>query len=434
MVLMSLPRRLLTAILLVGGLTALTACGPGATQTGNGAQAKSSVEYLIDYMRDWYLWYAKLPQDIDPASYPSPADALAALRVPEDRFSYIDDATTYDAFFESGRTVGFGIVYGLESSRLVLRVVQPASPAGRAGLRRADRVVSIDGTSVATLLAQNGLDTAFGASEPGVTVRFGIERNGVASEIAVTKDWYDLSYVLDYRTIDVGGRTVGYVSLFAFADPAPQAWRSAIGALAAAGASDLVVDLRDNGGGRLQAAAEIGSALGNGPLAGLTMATLEFNDRHPEANRSIAFVDDGFAGRFDRIIWLTSSSTCSASEALMVGLQSFRTATRIGTMTCGKPVGFTPPTYAGLVYSIVSFRSVNADGFGQYDAGLAPDCAVSDPVNHALGDPAEPLLAAAIGYLGGAGCPASAANSSVKSLAGEAWRHRHGMARITGLI
>lgn len=395
---------------------AVAACGGGGGTADPAPAAKSAVEYLVDYLRDWYLWSDALPASIDPADYADATAALAALRVGQDRYSYIETQATYDAFFDAGQALGFGVGYEVQADSIALWMVQPDAPAHAAGLRRGDRIVAIDGTSIAELVAQGRLAEAFGADAAGVSARFSVRRPAGDQQITVSKAWYPLRYVLATADFDVGGRRVGYVSLYSFGAPTAAAWRTALDGLASAGVRDLIVDLRDNGGGLLASAAEVGSALGVSGLGGRLMSRLRFNSRHPEAQQDVSFTDDPLAGRFERLVWLTSERTCSAAEALIAGLQPFRAATRIGATTCGKPVGFTPPRYAGLVFSVVSFAIVNAEGVGDYFDGLAPTCPVTDPLSGQLGVADEPLLAAALSFLASGNCPIADASGRLKSV------------------
>src|SRR5690606_11282810 len=211
------------------------------------------------------------------------------------------------------------------------------------------------GVPVADLVAAGTLADAFGPTEAGTGLEFEIRRDGQLLRIDATRDWYDLSYVIAPGIHEAGGRKVGYINFYSFGRLGVTPWQAALDRLLADGAQDLVVDLRENGGGLLAIAAQVGSALGRADLAGRTMSRLEFNPAHAASNRSFSFLPDARAGRFDRIVWLIGARTCSASEVLITGLDPWRPATRIGSPSCGKPVGFTPPRHEGWVFSIVSF-------------------------------------------------------------------------------
>lgn len=414
----------------------LAACGGGGSSAPADPDGRpASATFLLDYLYDWYYWLDELPSRPPADAYPDASSALVALKVPRDRYSYIEPAASYDAFFDEGRSLGFGITYQVEADALALRLVQPLSPAYAAGLRRGDRIVAIGGQSVSQLLATDSLGEAFGPEEAGTSREFTIHRDGRLTRLTATRDWYDLSYVIAPSLHRAGGRRVGYLSFQSFGRLGVPAWRAAIDELLAAGAQDLVVDLRENGGGLVAVAAEIGASLGQEDLGGRTMSRLEFNHRHASSNREFSFGSADRGQHFDRIVWLVSSRSCSATEMLIIGLDPWRPAgstARIGTRTCGKPVGFTPPTHDGWVYSIVSFATRNALDDGDYYDGLVPDCTVGDPVVGELGSTSEPLLGAALEWLASGQCPASATG---KALAAPVRRDTslHGLATLTGL-
>ena len=97
---------------------------------------------------------------------------------------------------------------------------------------------------------------------------------------------------------------------------------------------------------------------------------------------------------------------------------------QIGTTTCGKPYGFYPQDNCGTTYFTIEFQGLNAAGFGDYPDGFSPvntvtspgvrlaGCSVADDFGHALGDPAEARLAAALTYRADQSCPVAAASSS----------------------
>jgi len=88
-----------------------------------------------------------------------------------------------------------------------------------------------------------------------------------------------------------------------------------------------------------------------------------------------------------------------------------------GTTTCGKPYGFYPQDNCGTTYFSIEFKGVNQKGFGDYPDGFTPGgtgdtglpgCPVADDYGHALGDPAEAQLAAALAFRSGGTCSTGA--------------------------
>ena len=219
---------------------------------------------------------------------------------------------------------------------------------------------------------------------------------------------------------------------------------SAFSQLQGAGVSDLVLDIRYNGGGYLDIASEVAYMIaGPGPTNGKGFEKTVFNDKYPTtdpiAGGSLVAMPfhttaQGFSTpngqplptlNLPRVFVLTSPNTCSASEAIINGLRGVGvTVIQVGTTTCGKPYGFYPQDNCGTTYFTIEFQGINAQGFGDYPDGFSPTntasspgvklpgCSVGDDFGHALGDPAEARLAAALGYRNDQSCPAAAASTS----------------------
>jgi hypothetical protein len=116
------------------------------------------------------------------------------------------------------------------------------------------------------------------------------------------------------------------------------------------------------------------------------------------------------------VVVITGPRTCSASELIVNGLTPYTQVTTIGATSCGKPYGFSPVESCGNVFSVVNFRANNALGQANYDSGITPTCAVADDFTGTLGDPAETLTAAALGYLQSGSCPVAAAPARAGTL------------------
>lgn len=386
-------------------------------------------------MADRYLYADRMPK-ADLSGLTRAEQALDALRVnPPDRFSYVDTRSRYEGFFDDGRSLGLGIGFRVMADAIVLRFVQPDSPAGRAGLARGDRIAAIDGVAVADLVARNAVEQAFGPTEAGVTLRLTIERGGERRELSVTKDWHAVAPVLAQRVIERAGRRIGYLALYTFTEPTRQAWADAVSALRAEGVRDLVVDLRDNGGGRLHVAAEVAGSLAPREAIGQTFAQLAHNTQRAYDDVTIPVPAHPATGAFERVVWLISDTSCSASEVLIAGLRPFRDDALIGTPSCGKPVGFEPQVRDTLVLSAVSFSARNRDGLSEWFEGLAPTCTVSAEPHVAYGDESDPRLAQALHWLETGTCGSAlpkAVTASPKALP-PARAVTRGLASETGL-
>jgi carboxyl-terminal processing protease len=400
------PARRAAALWLAAGLVA---CGGGSAAPGG---VDSEAEWVRSVMTQAYLYAERMPA----ADLPGTADAaqaLEALRVnPPDRFSYVERRDRYDAFFDTGRSVGLGIALRVDGNRLMLRVVQPDAPAGRAGLLRGDRIASIDGIDAGELIAAGTVSDALGPAEVGRLVRLVVERDGVLRDAVLQKADYAISPVLATRVIDRPAGRIGYVALYTFSEPTLAAWRDALASLQAAGARNIVVDLRDNGGGRLNVAAAVAGSLAPPTAVGQTFVELRHSARRAADDRAIPLPSTAQGGAVERVAWLVSDATCSASEALIAGLRPYRDDPVIGTPSCGKPVGAEPRTRGELVLSAITFASRNRDGLTDWFDGLAPTCTVADEPYRPFGDEADPRLAEAIHRLETGRCLAVATKSA----------------------
>jgi hypothetical protein len=234
----------------------------------------------------------------------------------------------------------------------------------------------------------------------------------------------------------IGGTHIGYMLFNDQLATAEGALVDAINTLKADNVTDLVLDIRYNGGGFLEIASELAYMIaGPVPTAGQTFDLQQFNAKHtttdpvtgaPLAPTPFYTTTQGLtpglaAGQalpilnLTRVFVLTTSATCSASEAVMNGLAGAGVQViQIGTTTCGKPYGFYPQDNCGTTYFTIEFQGVNAQNFGAYPDGFTPGgsggasfpgCVVSDDFTHQLGDPNESLLFVAQGYAANATCP-----------------------------
>lgn len=409
-------RRIAPLTISIAAAVLLAACGGGGGGSSGGAAAcdvSAQKDWLRGYMLDWYYWTGQSPNP-EPAGFATLDAYFQALKytnypgVPNgvDPWSNYQSTASYNQFFAEGRSTGYGVaVNGLEGQLpLKARYIEPLSPAGLAGLQRGDVIKAINGVPDTTLITG---DFSVLSGAAGQQITLDIERNGVPQRVALTAADYALTPVPVSATLTAGAAKVGYVVLKDFIVQAEPELSTRLNAIKAAGATDLIIDLRYNGGGRISTANHFASEV-LGPRGVFT--TLQYNTKQQASNRSFTLTSSSAPGVFNRIVVLTGQRSCSASELLVNGLRPYaQQVSTIGDTSCGKPYGFNPVDSCGNTFSIVNFKAVNALGQGDYEAGLTPTCAVAEDFSGAFGDPAEKLTAAALGYLQTGACPATAA-------------------------
>ncbi len=368
-------------------------------------------------MTQQYFWYAGMGTPDESAST---LDAYfqSLLFKPTDRYSYSQPTAQYSQFFAEGTQTGYGYSIAFAdpgATVLKVRYVEPASPVALAGLQRGETIVSIDGYTPAQIAAgalpavsTAGVPRSFTVTNPSTGTRtFSVN----SANFALTP--VPVNTVFTVPAAGGGTSRVGYLLFQQFINAGNAPLGAAINNFRAAGINELVVDLRYNGGGSTTVARNLASMAGGSSLDGLTFARFLFNDKLSAGNFSYPFTASGLPAAplegLGRVIFITSGSTASASEVLINALKPFRGVVLVGSTTFGKPYAFQPREACGTTYNAVSLEVVNAAGAGGFSSGIAPDCAVADDLDHALGDPAEARLAAALGYVSTGACPAASA-------------------------
>jgi C-terminal peptidase prc len=367
--------------------------------------------YVRDVLDEYYLWYRELPR-ANPANYATPEAYLEAVRYrPLDSyFSYITSRAANDAFYGESQFVGFGFSTQTQVTELVVLQVFPDSPAAEAGLARGDRIVEIDGRSVADLVATGRIGGAFGANEPGVSATIvSRSRSGAERRSTLTKRVVTIPTVSLTRTFNVDGHTVGYLFFRNFVTPSYAALDEAFAALRTAGATELVLDVRYNGGGLVDVAVHLASLIGGVSTQGQVLATFQHNDRNSALNEDLRFeTAPEQTLNLSRLIVITTRSSASASELLINSLRPYMPVTVVGDVTYGKPVGQYGFDFCDKVLAPVAFSLVNSQGQADYFAGIPPDCAAADDAEHDLGSGDEASLAEALYFVRTGRCTAAA--------------------------
>jgi C-terminal peptidase prc len=400
-------RAALVGVLLFGWLWP----APSAAQGPRTCSTLNQILYVRDVLDEYYLWYRELPR-VNPANYVSPEAYLEAVRYRplDSSFSYITSREASEAFFGESQFVGMG--FSTLTTTVDVRILQvfPDSPAADAGLARGDRITAINGRTVADLVASGDIAGAFGPSEPGVMVALVVAtRTGVERPLTLTKRIVTIPTVSLARTFQVDGRTVGYLFFRNFVRPSFDALDEAFAALGQAGATDLVIDLRYNGGGLIDVAVHLASLIGGVVTEGQVFAEFRHNDKNTALDQTLRFQSKANALTLQRLFVITTRSSASASELLINSLRPYLPVTVVGDATFGKPVGQYVFPFCDRVLAPVSFTLVNVEGRADYFGGIPPDCVAPDDIGHDLGAADEASLAEALFVLRTGACSAGSA-------------------------
>ena len=404
-------------MLFFASLTA--ACGGGSggisgTADGDDCSIASQKETLLQAMREWYFWNENLPATVDTTQFATPRDLLNFLTTfaPDngmggsvDRYSFLTTAEADQQFFGEGQFEGYGFVrvtVGPGDTRLGR--VYADSPAADAGLERGQRILSLNGRTIAEIEAAEGVRAALSVSP----VTFEMRRpDGTEFTVDITAGLVTIDSVPQYRIIDDGTNPpVGYMELVAFISPAEPEFEAAFAAFNAAGVNDVILDVRWNGGGLVTTTDLLADLLGGFVAQNLVFTNFEFNASKAAANNTTSFFSlRGNSISLSRLVVIANGSSASASELIPNGLEPHVDVSIVGEATFGKPIGQIGLEYCDQLLRPAAFLLTNADGFGDYYNGLPADCAVSEDYSVPIGADNDPHVEAAMTLLNTGACP-----------------------------
>lgn len=360
--------------------------------------------YVHTLMEEIYLWKDEMP-DVNPDDYDSPAALLRDMIAPEkDHFSFIGPADEVGLFLEEGVYLGLGVKIRSDLEGLRFGLVYPDSPAYLAGLQRGDRLMAVNGRDVSE---PGVIGEELDFTQPGQTARLTVETlEGDVVELSLAADWVVTDPVFHYDILEVDGRRVGYLVFNDFLRKSMNEIDAAFAYFKAGGIDELVLDLRYNPGGAPDVAVRLAGWIAGDKVDGADVfSEMIHNEGYADADRTIFFEPNDNAPALDRVAIVTGPRTASAGEMLINGLAPFMEVILVGETTYGKPVGMYVYDLCDKLFMPAAFRMINALGEGAFFDGIPPDCPADDDLDHALGDPDEASLSAALYYLANGSCP-----------------------------
>ena len=439
---MNTGRTILSSILALS----LAACGGGGGSSGGGATGggtaggatggtsatctySSRAQFVRDTMNEWYLFPELLDLSVNPASFTTVQAYIDALVAParaqaKDRqFSYITSIAEENALIQSGSNAGFGIrlSYDTQANRVYVMEAVEGAPGFVTGIDRGTELLTINGATVASLMASGGsgaVTDALGPTQAGVTRTLGFRTvDGTERTVAVTKADYALDPISDrygVKILDDGTGPVGYVNLRTFiVQDAGNQLRAAFQQFKDAGINRVILDFRYNGGGLVSVAKLLGDLLAADKTGQVFARTILRPSKSAE-NETDLFAAQPQSIAATKIAVIGREGTASASELVASSFIPYlgTNLALVGANTYGKPVGQLPfdRTACDDRLRAVAFRTVNRDGGGDYYTGLASvmprTCAAADGLFKPLGDPEEASTKVALDFLAGRSCTA----------------------------
>ena len=424
------------------------------------------------YAQEDYLWHTSLPTftAFNPRSFTG-ADDITALTnevnaisqfainpstnqpyeyyAPdpgEAKYSFIDNGTVSAELNGVKGDFGFAPFYNAASD-LRVKYVYPGSPADQMRIKRGYQIMSINGNSNLSYDgpgygngSSTNLNFVINAYSNSNTISMTLKKPD-GSTLTVTNmnvSTYTVNPVLKDTIFDQGnGHKVGYIVFNSFTSDAnadPQL-DPIFSNFASQGVTDLVVDLRYNGGGYVSTAEHLDNLIVPAAKTNTLMYNTYYNDiltsgkevllkkqwrkdpttgqdynygpdyiSYAVADNAVNFSKVG-ALNVNRVFFIITGSTASASELTINNLRPLMDVQFIGEQSYGKPVGFFDIDINKYQMYIPEFYTQNSAGQGGYYNGFTPGTTDYpgvndlDDVTKEFGDPSETLLAHALSYV-----------------------------------
>lgn len=412
------------------------------------------------YAKQTYFWNIGMPayDDFNPRRYSNNDQVLAALKAlpstgGKDKYSFIDDGTVATQLGGVSGDYGFSANYD-SGSVLRVKYVYPNSPAALAGLKRGDIISMINGRTTqrdSQADIDNINDGIFG-SNPTIALSVTKADQSIQS-LVVARGAYNINPILFSNTYSVGNKKVGYLVYNSFTTNSVPLLDAAFSKFSTDGVTELIVDLRYNGGGSVATSEAftnlIAPSAQNGKVMYTTYWTKTMQDNQATILQNQKFYDTNSSGvktlfsMFDynykpiaaagnqeffkkrgavngltRVYFLVTGSTASASELLINNLKPVMDVKLIGRKTYGKPVGFFAIHINKSDLYIPQFQTKNSADFGDYFNGMPVDRDLADDLTRDFGDRAESFLAQALSYAENGRFTAFVKENSISSTSG----------------
>ena len=428
-----IKNRLLLAALLATSL--ISACKksdsggdditPPPSPTPTTSAADKIKDTVVDYSRDIYLWYSQIPTAFNGRSYADADKIMTAIRQysvepgftqPVDRWSFAAKQKEWDNV-SSGIAGDFGLgVFFHSDNDLRVKSVERESAAGKAGVRRGWRITKINGSeNINTTNINFIVQNVFESSSTSFT--FQKPDNSTVTVTLNAGSYLENPIVLDsVYTID--SKKIGYFVFNSFLGDTTAIYNDfnrIFNRFAQANVDDVIIDLRYNGGGYVSMQEKLANYLAPSAANGNLMMKQEFNNKYSQYNTVSNFRKQGSLN-LNRIFFIVSNSTASASELLINNLKPYMEVLLVGpNKSYGKPVGFFPIPVADWYIFPVSFRTTNKNGEGNYYGGFNLNYTVADGLDKDWGNTTEASFASALSYITSGIFRGQAAGSQTKT-------------------
>ncbi|MBC7743775.1 MAG: hypothetical protein H7096_01585 [Flavobacterium sp.] len=436
-------------LILIGSLLFATACKKDPVVIAPPVPPKVATreeltkDSIFLYAKETYYWNDALPSydAFKPrtfATFQSELDVIKKFKIdpktgkPIDKYSFLDDGSLSSELGGVSGDYGFSANFNNgDRNDLRIRYVYPNSPAGTQNMNRGDQIIKLNGSTNVNGNNQANVDflnNAIFGDNASITMSLK-KKDGSVVDVSITRGSYSLNPVLFNKVYTVGSKKVGYIVFNSFTTNAKSKLEEVFNNFSSEGVSEVIVDLRYNGGGAVSTAEDLTNLIAPASTTGQVMYTTYWTKTMQDGaaiilknqkfyaegrdgvRRLYSYFDYDYtpaenitkfgkigASNITRAYFIVTGSTASASELVINNLKPVMDVKLIGRKTYGKPVGFFALTIDKLDLYIPQFETKNSLNQGGYFDGMAVDKDDFDDIGKDFGDPSERLLANALSY------------------------------------
>lgn len=257
--------------------------------------------------------------------------------------------------------VGIGVQFYTNEGVHMISKVYKNSPADEAGVQAGDIIHAVDGTIVDDMTANEVKEICSGEEGTDVTIEF--LRQGKSVTLKITRGEVNATAYGEVRD------SIGYLELYQFGDSTAEEVITYLDEFKEAGITDIILDLRDNGGGYVDSLQNVASCF-------LPEGDVVLTQIYSDGSETPTKTKSGQYTNIEKIVILVNENTASAAEAMTLALKENRPedVTVVGTTTYGKGTAQVTKTFDdGSALKYTTSKWVSPDGNWINGIGITPD-------------------------------------------------------------
>ncbi len=276
------------------------------------------------------------------------------------------------AFLESldDEVVGIGVTVLDRDGYIMVSQPIPGSPAHKAGIKSGDIIRSANGVSLEGMALDEAVEYIRG--KEGTTVTIDVQRSGLEGTIPfeIIREKV-MSPSLDFELIEKGDKKIAKITIYSFTENVAVQFKEALEKADEAGTKNLIIDLRDNGGGYLSQAVAIADML-------LPAGKIITTEDHKLDVLDMKYETTGIGKEYE-IIVLINEMSASASEVLTAALIENEAAIAVGTTSFGKgtvQAVYDTPQNGVMKFTVAYYLTPNGNNI--HEKGITPHAVVEN--------------------------------------------------------